>query len=201
MDINKEIEKYNLKCSLLGIEPMKIYTESGFVLAELINFKAVDCIVPNFVDILGENAFLICRQLARVVLPNSLKEIHTDAFTGCSSLRDITIPVNVKIIKEYAFMRCRALKVVTIESSDIVIKDGAFYKCKNISTINIRGRNIKLESNAFKHCNETNGIEEVNIECERLDLGVGVFDNCKKIKAPKRLKEVLAEYGDKVELY
>ena len=57
--------------------------------------NAVDLVIPEGVEAIGDKAFSTCQKLERVSLPASLKSIGRLAFLNCSSLREISIPNGV----------------------------------------------------------------------------------------------------------
>ena len=62
-------------------------------------------IVPNGVEVIGEQAFDMTYNLKSVTLPNTLKIIMTDAFNS-SGIESIVIPDSVEEIKNSAFYFC-----------------------------------------------------------------------------------------------
>lgn len=205
MDNKQLIEAYELKSNLLGMGGINLFEHGGVVFA---NYEEGDksvakIIIPNFVNIIEEIGFIGCINVKELMLPTSLTEIHMGAFGNWISLKEIAIPVNVILIEDRAFDYCRRLEVINIEANDISIEEGAFSNCESLHTVNIRGGKVRLQmDNFYGSGNKSTGlIENVNIECDSLEIEPNVFDNFRKIRALKKFKYALAEYGNKVELY
>ena len=66
------------------------------------------------VKVIGEEAFINCIFLKKIVIPNSVKRIGNGAFRGCKSLKNIDIPQSVTTIKKGAFYGCKFLPAYMI---------------------------------------------------------------------------------------
>lgn len=75
-------------------------------------------IIPDSVEIIGENAFDHCDRLISVVLPHnaSFTELPAQLFYQCSSLESITIPESVTKIGKNALRDCSSLNDIIFES-------------------------------------------------------------------------------------
>lgn len=82
--------------------------------AECNNIKVLDLSNTN-IRIIGESAFMFCKNLEEVIFPNSLERIDSKAFFSCVSLKNIYIPDNVKSIGEDAFMGCNSLESISVK--------------------------------------------------------------------------------------
>jgi len=74
-------------------------------------------IIPNSVEIIGNDAFRGCIGLTNVTIPNSVKTIGDDAFRGCTGLTNVTIPSGVTAIGSEAFMSCNSLTSVEFKGT------------------------------------------------------------------------------------
>ena len=84
-------------------------------------------------SIIGEEAFLGCKDLMAIAIPTSITSIGDYAFYDCESLASVTITDNVKYIGRWAF-GWTALTNVTIPDSVTDIGEGAFMSCMKLST-------------------------------------------------------------------
>ncbi len=113
--------------------------------------------IPDNVKEIGEDAFLLCKELSSVRLPSELTEIGSEVFYGCSSLKSIdipetvttigscafqssglesiVIPSNVTTVSFQGFLENSNLQSVTFGQSVSTFGHLAFYRCDNIRTI------------------------------------------------------------------
>ena len=68
-----------------------------------------DYLIPEGVEIIGDQALHGCKNIEKFTLPQTLKEIGTFAFTKCG-MTSITIPSKVSKIGASAFLLCDNLK-------------------------------------------------------------------------------------------
>lgn len=66
--------------------------------------------LPPDVNIIGEEAFLECRSLRRIVIPSNVGEIGASAFARCDKLEAVSMTNLVMRIGEHAFDGCVSLK-------------------------------------------------------------------------------------------
>lgn len=59
--------------------------------------------IPPSVRVIGERAFLWCRNLTEITLSEGLQEICSGAFCGCANLKRITLPESLRILGTEAF--------------------------------------------------------------------------------------------------
>lgn len=89
--------------------------------------------VLSKVQVIGEKAFYIHKNIVSITLPTNLRSIEKGAF-WYAKIRHITIPVGVQVIKEFAF-GSSSLTSVQFSEGLISIDKGAFYDCE-ISSLN-----------------------------------------------------------------
>lgn len=131
-------------------------------------------VIPRGVTIIGEAAFIDCKQLYTVTLPNTLKTIGRDAFRNCEALTSIDLPEGITdiqqtafantglrsvkwpasapAISEYVFRECSNLETVTLPEGLITIGNGAFYRCAAITSINIPSTVRNIYNLSFSGC-------------------------------------------------
>ena len=85
-------------------------------------------------EVIGEWAFLSCREMTGIVLPKTLKKIAEYAFMHCGKLKTIDIPDSVKEIGDYAFEDCGIDKTV-IPNSVKNLGKRAFYRCTELTNV------------------------------------------------------------------
>ena len=111
-----------------------------------------DCIIPNSVTSIGENAFSDCANLTSVTIPNSVTSIGESAFSGCERLTSVTIGNGVTSIGAWAFIRCNKLKDVYYKGTQNQWK-----------TISIGANNTDLDK-ATKHYHTHNYVSSLVVK-------------------------------------
>ena len=87
--------------------------------------------VLSKVQVIGEKAFYIHKNIVSITLPTNLKSIEKEAF-WYAKIRHISIPAGVQVIKEFAF-GSSSLTSVQFSEGLISIEKGAFYSCEILS--------------------------------------------------------------------
>ena len=87
--------------------------------------------VLSKVQVIGEKAFYIHKNIVSITLPTNLKSIEKEAF-WYTKITSITIPTGVQVIKEFAF-GSSSLTSVQFSEGLISIEKGAFYSCEILS--------------------------------------------------------------------
>jgi hypothetical protein len=85
----------------------------------------VGIILPDDLEIIGNNALYYANGLRSVTLPDSITSIGNSAF-GYALLSEITIPAEVTTIGTTTFIGCTDLVTVTFEGSVVVMNDNSF---------------------------------------------------------------------------
>ena len=176
--------------------------ENGLVLSEdrksilKIDTNIKECVIPDSVTKIGDNAFANCILLTSIAIPNSVKEIEDGAFIYCESLTSVTIPNSVKEIGNYAFSYCTSLKSITIPNSVTSIGNSAFAYCTSLTSITIPNRVNYIGNWTFSGCKLLTVYtdnEYVKKYCEIRDIP------CKSLREEKTIKEELEEDLEKHE--
>lgn len=75
-------------------------------------------VVPEGVEIIGDDAFWQCSSLHQVSLPQtSLKSLGKEAFRDCPSLQEISLPEGIDEIRSWTFYDCTSLVSLSIPES------------------------------------------------------------------------------------
>lgn len=128
-----------------------IYSKDGKILLLCARRKEGEVIIPNGVEIIGEDAFHNCGRVTSIHMPNSVTSIEKRAFGSCNRLASINISDNVKKIGDSAFFKCEKLVSIKIPSSVTSIGEGVFGYCEGLKEI-IIGDNISIGEAAFYEC-------------------------------------------------
>ena len=109
------------------------FSDGGYFDREY-SFKKI--VLPDTVEVIGEDAFSACPYLESVGMPANLKIIGKRAFNACVKLTDLTIPDGVVEIGERAFHLCHGITKLHIPESVERIGDG-FVSADKITSITV----------------------------------------------------------------
>ncbi|SCY33657.1 SWIM zinc finger [Lachnospiraceae bacterium XPB1003] len=168
-------------------------TENGLVIRGkvLVEYNGDEDIVviPNYVKVIGREAFCGNNTIKSVILPNGVM-IEEDAFMDCSNLEEVTERENVLTIdslEEGAFWGCKKLKT-NFRVLDRQIPANGFGYCKKIESIEIPD-GAEIHENAFEECVS---LKEIKSGDEPITLGRvedGAFWKCERLKTKIRLTD------------
>lgn len=124
-----EMHKYIVKQAMISTNDKMIFiidTNTGHI--KLLQYKGDDenIIIPDFVDIIGENAFKSNLKIKTVVLGKNVIEIEQYAFSKCNNLNKVKTNTNLEYIGFSAFNNCPKLEKIELYDRDIDISGGAF---------------------------------------------------------------------------
>ena len=94
------------------------------------NCKIETISIPDSVEVIGVQAFAMCKYLTEVTLPDSVREIGILAFRDCSSLQRFVFPDSLEAIPDgiFSFSYLHGTDI-TLPSRLKEIGDNAFYTC------------------------------------------------------------------------
>ena len=70
------------------------------------NMRAESLVIPEGVEMVGENAFYKCKNLLEVTFPSSLRELEEKAFFRCEGLTALDLPEGLEVIGVDTFAFC-----------------------------------------------------------------------------------------------
>ena len=129
-----------------------------------INEAPENIIIPEGIEIIGEDAFVSKEKLQRshinniksVRFPDSLKKIEEEAFAQCVNLADIQFGNGLECIGKGAFASCKALEKIVFPDSLRIIERQAFMDCSSLKHVVFNEGLFVIESSAFYVCKELN---------------------------------------------
>ena len=136
--------------------------------------------IPNYVTIIGDEAFWKCSNLTSVTIPDHVTTIGANAFCHCNNLTSITIPIGVTSIGYSAFGLCSSLLNVTIPNSVVNIGREAFSGCTSLTSINIPNNVTSINDYTFTGC--TN-LTSITIPDSLTSIGRSAFYNCSSLES------------------
>ncbi len=76
-------------------------------------------IVPEEVEVIGEEAFAGCESVKTIVLPEKLTSIGRGAFRDCKNLEKINFPARLRWLDDEAFRGCASLTTIELSGPEI----------------------------------------------------------------------------------
>lgn len=191
------------RCSVKNIECHSAqFVVSDFALytkdkKKLISYfgNAPKVIIPDGVEIIGDNAFAEDENLKEIIFPESLCYIKYAAFKYCVNLRCISLPKNVREIGTQCFYGCESLEEVINLGEIEKICEETFCGC-NIKKLSLPESLIEIEDNAF---NSNRDLDDITFPANVKRIGNSSFAYC-SVKHVY-LNEKLEEIGDFCFLY
>lgn len=107
----------------------------------------------KYVVTIGDNGFLNCKKLNKVILGGNVKKIGVKAFGGCTALRTLTLPSRVTTIGKQAFYGCSRLKTLVIKSTKLTSKtvgSNAFGRIYGKATVKVPAKQLKSYTKMLK---------------------------------------------------
>ena len=149
----------------------------------------VNLIIPDSMELIGDEVFCDCHNLESVKMGKNVKYIGESAFEDCSSLKNIEIPAGVTVINERTFYNCYALSSVSLGNNITSIGERAFYDCKNLENITIPDSVNHIGDRAFYNCFK---IKDVTIPDGLTSIGEYVFYDCSltNLKIPENVTSI-----------
>lgn len=174
---------------------------NGKKILEIGNYAFKGCVgirkivISDGIEILGNGAFLNCRELKEAVLPRTLKRIGTMDATGCpkilgsltkyegafeySGLESIEIPAGVKVIGENTFSSCMRLKKVVLPYGLKEIKENTFCWCRSLEEVEMPDDLVIIRMSAFAGCES---LRSVILPEGVKSIEQGAFAGCKNLE-------------------
>ncbi|MBQ2951935.1 MAG: leucine-rich repeat domain-containing protein [Clostridia bacterium] len=151
-----------------------LYDVTGTVLLRWPKERGGECVVPEGVTEIADNAFESARELTRVVLPESLRRLGNHVFANCTALKEIVFPDGVEKIGRDCFRGCDSLKKLILPGSVQEMDKWSFFLCKGLELLRLPEsmRNVDF---IIKGCESLKVIElpmrgEVTVDVKNLIL-------------------------------
>ena len=117
------------------------------------NLKTVIVLGDNL-EVIEEEAFLMCKELEQVNLSDSIEVIAGGAFINCKSLVSFRFPESLKFIGPQIFYGCSSLNTVYINNHLTYLSDGLFQYCFNLKDIYLPKSITDIGKNIFTNCQQ-----------------------------------------------
>ncbi len=159
---------------------MSFRIESGKLLKYYPEKSETDVVIPDYVQVIGKQAFARCKNLHSVIIPESVVEIEKGAFLWCSDLLYIDIPDSVEKIGYEAFHCCLILERVKLPRALKFLGDYAFSECGMLHEIVIPDGVTKIENFAFYVCTS---LAHVKLPKDLTEIGKMAFSGCLSLRS------------------
>ncbi len=137
-------DNVNVVCTVCDKTISSVIFSRGLEIKDGVLLSIGDCtdtevVVPNGVEVIGDDAFRNCESLKAVYLPNSVRVIGERAFMSCGSLEFINIPEGTLEIGKNAFQHCINLTGVLFPESICNLGNDIFFNSPKLTTIYYNG--------------------------------------------------------------
>lgn len=143
------------------------------------------------VTVIGEDAFLLNKNLTSISIPETVRSIGASAFTGCEKLKSITLPSGITKIERSVFAACQSLKSVTIPEGVTIISESAFANCSSLESVAIPSSVTFISPKAFSLCSSLKSI--IVKSPTPIDLFNDTFDTFGKLYVPEGSKDAYSK--------
>ena len=133
--------------------------------------KALQCALPNSLEIIEIAAFQGCEGFTSIELPDTITYMGDGAFMGCSNLTSVRLPDTLLTIASNCFATT-GLTSVLLPSNLVSIGQGAFSSCPLVNIV-VPESVLSIESSAFSNCQNLSVVENHSI----LDIVAGAYTN------------------------
>jgi len=168
-------------------------------------------ILPEGLEIIGENCFHSCASLKEIILPASLKKLGAWAFRGCSSLTEVTVPDSVTEFGAGAFSGCESLKKIHLPQH--MTKLPSLSEC-GFEEFVVPHHIKELRDNCLSHCESlrrvvlhegicaipdfcfvNTALESIDLPASVTSIGQSAFEDCAKLR-PFDIPETVTDLAD-----
>ncbi len=178
--IPSEVQYNGTTYTVVGIGALSFYTN---------DLSSVE--LPSTITLIGQGAFMDCRNLVKINIPDGVTDIYDWAFEGCSSLESIDLPESVTTIGSQAFYGCSSLTTVFIPKNVSTIYADAFTGCNALQAINVDAENQYFTSDGGVLFNKSKtsllrypgGKSDYAIPEFVTEIGKSAFEGCEKLSS------------------
>lgn len=135
-------------------------------------------IISDGIQTIGAQAFAKCENLREVVMSNSIFAIENNAFENCRKMTKIKLSENIKSISSKLFFKCESLSEITIPSNVIEILDNAFNGCMSIKSVKFSNVLTTIGDYAFYDCRD---LLKIDLPMSLVTIGKYSFSKCTSI--------------------
>ncbi len=143
-------------------------------------FEYEEIVIPSYigeypVTRIGDEVFLNCTEITRVVIPDSVTSIGERAFYGCSNLIDLVIPDSVTSFYSSAFFGCS--KLIEEENGVYYIGNWCIGVADGVKEVVIKDGITRIKNDAFR----STSVTSVTIRNSVTYIGETAFYDCSNL--------------------
>lgn len=114
-------------------------------------------VIPNTVQVLGEDVFAGCKKLKKVVFSDAVLVIPDGGefdgfFSGCEELEEVALPKYLEELQSGVFHWCTGLKSIVLPNTLKYIGSQAFAECRSLTNISLPDSIEEIADRAFSGC-------------------------------------------------
>ena len=114
-------------------------------------------VIPNTVQVLGEDVFAGCKKLKKVVFSDAVLVIPDGGefdgfFSGCEELEEVVLPKYLEELQRGVFHWCTGLKFIVLPNTLKYIGSQAFAECRSLTNISLPDSVEEIADRAFSGC-------------------------------------------------
>ena len=114
-------------------------------------------VIPNTVQVLGEDVFAGCKKLKKVVFSDAILVIPDGGefdgfFSGCEELEEVVLPKYLEELQSGVFHWCTGLKSIVLPNTLKYIGSQAFAECRSLTNISLPDSIEEIADRAFSGC-------------------------------------------------
>ena len=149
--------------------------------------EITDLVIPDNVNIIGENLLKNCQTLTSITIPKSVKKICDYAFLNCPNLTNVYVldlkswfdvdfnTAQVYTYSLYLYQDGEEVIDIVVPNGISSIKSNAFRNARNIKSIVLNNTITSIGSNAFDSCES---LQSVKLPSTLTFIGQKAFYNC-----------------------
>lgn len=134
--------------------------------------------VPEYIRVIGVEAFAHCMSLERITLPDGLETIENGAFSHCAALTSPELPASLRRIGQGVFTGCKAIKEAVLPEGIKAVSRSLYTGCTALTRVVLPGTVKRLEYGAFEDCT---ALRELVLPEGITSLGNRVFRGCREL--------------------
>lgn len=150
------------------------------------DLRSIDQPGDGRIEIIRQNTFQLCVNLAHAPLLRHVREIEHDAFHGCHALESYAedpLPLSPRLsrIAGNAFRACRRLQHVVFPDSLDIMGDEAFAGCTNLHEVRLPEGNERFDA-ISDFCFSSSGLRRIRLPRSVSGIGRYAFAHCEQMQ-------------------
>lgn len=136
-------------------------------------------IIPSTVEVIGENAFHLCKYLDTITFGEKIKKVEANAFSFAESLTHIEFNEGLLEIGFCAFEHCNNLDTINLPNNLTTLDRRVFINCQKLVNVYLPSSLTIIKDNCFTGCNS---LQHLYAESLQVDFFKNLFTTLKEEK-------------------